>query len=121
MKTMKTETKHTPEPWSVFIPEDGMVYEGGDCPATIRAGGIHVATMAGARWSFSESKKANARLIAAAPELLGALEGLVDDYRKLFASYQEKTGERAFGWGLLPAETADKAIAKARGLEGGAK
>lgn len=119
---MKTnETKHTPGPWTVFVPASlDVCYEGGECPATIRGAGIHVATMPGEQPCFTRTEKANARLIAAAPELLEALEFLAHDYRVLFAAYQEKTGEKAFGWGLLSAERAVEAIAKARGENGGA-
>lgn len=115
---MKTETKHTPGPWRV-AKHDALRFtfhiDAG--PAGYERNRVAIVSGDSAR----DCAEANARLIAAAPELLEALEGLVDDYRKLFAAYQEKAGERAFGWGLLPAEMADKAIAKARGTEGGSK
>lgn len=63
----------------------------------------------------SDEMAANARLIASAPDLLAALEGLADDYAKLFEAYQKSTGEKAFGWGMFPVEIAKEAIAKARG------
>lgn len=110
---MNEKTKHTRGPWSVFIPEDGMVYEGGDCPATIRAGGIHVATMAGERWRFSETGKANARLIAAAPELLEALEFCLD---RLSDHYSGPFGTQTDVAALAVTRAA---IAKARGEKGG--
>ena len=70
---------HTPGPWSVFEPKSPFVcYEGGDSPATIVSGGVHIATMPGVRTlGLSETARANAHLIASAPELLAALERLV--------------------------------------------
>ena len=69
---MKT---HTPGPWSVYQPESiDTCYEGEDNPATIRAGGTHVSTIPGMRPQLSKRSLANAHLIAAAPDLLAALE-----------------------------------------------
>lgn len=103
---MKTETKHTPGPWTVFKPaSQDVCYEGGECPATIRGAGIHVATMPGERHCFSQTAEANARLISSAPELLEALEScawMVKD-----KDPEAYTKARA-------------AIAKARGEKGGA-
>ena len=71
---MKT---HTPGPWSVYQPESiDTCYEGEDNPATIRAGGTHVATIPGMRPQLSKRSLANAHLIASAPDLLAALERL---------------------------------------------
>ena len=69
---------HTPGPWSVFEPKSPFVcYEGGDSPATIVSGGVHIATMPGMRTcGLSETARANAYLISSAPELLAALERL---------------------------------------------
>lgn len=74
---MKSE--FTPGPWSVFEPKTpSLCYEGGDYPATIVSDGVHIATMPGARTrGLSDTARANARLIAAAPDLLLALERLV--------------------------------------------
>lgn len=106
---MNEKAKHTPGPWTVFKPaSQDVCYEGGECPATIRGAGIHVATMPGERSCFSQTAEANARLISSAPELLEALEFLV---RLL-----EQEGASEFVLG-----DARAAIAKARGLEGGAK
>ena len=73
---MKT---HTPGPWSVYQPESiDTCYEGEDNPATIRAGGTHVATIPGMRPQLSKRSLANAHLIASAPDLLAALSGIFD-------------------------------------------
>ena len=69
---MKT---HTPGPWLVYQPESiDTCYEGEDNPATIRAGGTHVATIPGMRPHLTGNRLANAHLIASAPDLLAALE-----------------------------------------------
>ena len=71
---MKT---HTPGPWIVYQPESiHICYEGEDNPATIRAGGTHVATIPGMRPHLTGNRLANAHLISAAPDLLAALERL---------------------------------------------
>lgn len=68
-----TEQKHTPGPWVV----DGDVIRGDQQ----RNGSISVASMLDVSYPYGrragESKHANARLIAAAPELLAALEGVL--------------------------------------------
>lgn len=70
------QSNYTPGPWSVFEPKSPFIcYEGGDSPATIVSGGVHIATMPGVRTlGLSETARANARLIASAPDLLAALE-----------------------------------------------
>ena len=68
---------HTPGPWSVYQPESiDTCYEGEDNPATVRAGGTHVATIPGMRPHMTGHRQSNARLIASAPDLLAALERL---------------------------------------------
>jgi len=57
-------SKHTPEPWTVVA----------DGPWVCDKGGFTVAIVATSGMS-SETLKANARLIAAAPELLAAAKG----------------------------------------------
>jgi len=68
-----TEQKHTPGPWVV----DGDVIRGDQQ----RNGSISVASMLDVSYPYGrragESKHANARLIAAAPELLEALQALL--------------------------------------------
>lgn len=71
-------TKHTPGPWSAYNKFSGLtlsnwrVSEGNSTPGI----GIGVAIMSGNR--SDEIEQANARLIAAAPELLEALTELLD-------------------------------------------
>lgn len=77
-------TKHTPGPW--FI--DGNVIRGDKQ----RNGSISIACTLNiaypyGRWS-GESEQANARLIAAAPELLEALQDMVDYYGTASASVE---------------------------------
>ena len=99
------QSNHTPGPWSVFEPKSQFVcYEGGDSPATIVSGGVHIATMPGVRTlGLSETARSNARLIASAPELLRALEWIVDDW------------ERVTNRTLPDDHEAKAAIAKAKG------
>ena len=69
---------HTPGPWIVYQPESiHTCYEGEDNPATIRAGGTHVATIPGMRPHLTGRSQLNARLIASAPDLLAALESIL--------------------------------------------
>lgn len=100
---------HTPGPWSVFEPKSPFVcYEGGDSPATIVSGGVHIATMPGVRTlGLSETARANARLIASAPDLLVSLIEL----ESMVAEMLPKHGP--CGWGELALEQARAAIAKA--------
>ena len=67
--------EHTPGPWGVRSHEAPTVWEGGEAPFTIAetASGRLIARGA----SQSSATFANARLIAAAPDLLAALRGLV--------------------------------------------
>lgn len=82
-----TEQKHTPGPWVV----DGDVIRGDQQ----RNGSISVASMLDVSYPYGrragESKHANARLIAAAPDLLDALKGLlgITDFHELFGSKTE--------------------------------
>ena len=61
---------HTPAPW-IFIADRR------DCFGSIRPLGGDGASIATVEWTDSGGTTANARLIAAAPELLLALEGLM--------------------------------------------
>lgn len=64
-------TSHTPGPWHVDIYGEYNVVESSDCRliATVRSG-------------RNSSLKADARLIAAAPDLLDALQNLVSDVHR---------------------------------------
>lgn len=95
-----SQAKHTPGPWVV----DGDVIRGDQQ----RNGSISVASMLDVSYPYGrragESKHANARLIAAAPELLDALveaasgysefsEGDCEILRKCRAAIAKATGE----------------------------
>lgn len=105
---MNTETKHTPGPWAVQRYANyigfGVYAHGRGCIAE--------------RWYDKQQDEpygpeilANARLIAAAPDLLLALEDLVNEIRAY--SSPECDDEGAIGAEELKA--ADAAIAKAKG------
>ena len=98
--TTNMKAQHTPGPWHINTMETVQ--------ATIHAHRGHVATVS--RGSMNEVSadeiEANARLIAAAPDLLAALEQclpILDAHRRA-----------ALGEGDLTARTARAAIAKAR-------
>ena len=71
-----SEAKHTPGPWSVKIRESsfrpGVFIEDGVCGPDGEQIRVHGFTL-----TNSETAKANARLIAAAPEMLEALRSIV--------------------------------------------
>lgn len=91
--------KHTPGPWRLIVGEYGCKRIGPDRPGHQR-GIVEVCATVGL---FDEEQdKANALLIAAAPELLEALEAILAD-RWLVIGEPE------------PLEKAHAAIAKARG------
>ena len=57
---------YTPGPWIVYQPESiHICYEGEDNPATIRAGGTHVATIPGMRPHLTGNRLATSHLIRA--------------------------------------------------------
>lgn len=77
-----SETKHTPGPWHIH--EDGMKFSREIYP--VNYGGkentercVLIARVSGWKGGFNTAKEAeaNARLIAAAPELLEALQAVV--------------------------------------------
>lgn len=70
-------SKHTPGPWAIYMPEEGH-----ECPG-IEAAGVSIIVFApellpcedgGVQGHTVEEAAANARLIAAAPQLLEALQ-----------------------------------------------
>ena len=87
-------TKHTPGPWRV---ESGPYYR------AIRVDSEVIADMRQISRSFNES---NARLIAAAPDLLAALEGMLEVFGDEFGAGESDT-----------CDAARAAIAKAKGTE----
>ena len=104
--------QHTPGPWE--IEEDdygGEIWLGGDgCGMIVVNGWVNGGCMAHpVEWA---KLQANARLIAAAPDLLAALEALFSDYKSLADS-----GDAGF-WSLedtVEGQQALAAIAKATG------
>jgi len=101
---VSTRAQHTPGPWTF------SVGEGGD-NLSIRAGDTAVVAgcgCCGSPWTDHKRAGANARLIAAAPDMLAALKGIMADTCDL---------EPAYCADLVP-ETRDlirAAIAKATG------
>lgn len=70
-----TEVKHTPGPWIVDPDSPTDISPADDLRLGIAS--ICHADEAGGRWEFGEQSKANAKLIAAAPDLLRCLEQYV--------------------------------------------
>ena len=66
------ETKHTPGPWVVDPDSPTDISPADDLRLGIAS--ICHADEAGGRWEFGQQSKANAKLIAAAPDLLEALQ-----------------------------------------------
>ena len=69
---MKTETKHTQGPWKAHVAHEllNVVTD-----SVVTVDGLHVADVASYGASIA-TRNANARLIAAAPELLAALKAI---------------------------------------------
>lgn len=101
-----TQTNHTPGPWVIN-------YHAGLNEYIIGPGkGLHIApVLAG---SGRPDAKANATLMAAAPDLLAALEALTPLAHDMHISHQMGKFD---SWAI---DAAEAAIAKARGLEPGA-
>ena len=78
MNTSNTQATHTPGPWTAVAnrPDE----DGGKLDRVRSADGHLVAGIPAYEHDQAE-EDANARLIAAAPELLAALEGLLAQYR----------------------------------------
>jgi hypothetical protein len=93
---MSEELKHTPGPWHV---DEQNVHSGQVCTCHGDTPGTWYEVWS-PNWGEGINQKANAQLIAAAPDLLEALKELRDWYR-------ENVG--------LPACKANAAIAKAEG------
>lgn len=101
-------SKHTPGPWKVFNGTD-VFPDDGDKEATRY---IADCDMASAAFISGEEARANARLIAAAPDLLETLKGMVGMYVELVES-----GDAGF-WDaekVTEVIAARSAIAKAEG------
>ena len=69
-----SEAKHTPGPWRASLWKERQ----GDTPC-VMAHGTPIAILHNCMITTDEERKANARLIAAAPELLEALEKITHE------------------------------------------
>ncbi len=70
--------KHTPGPWHTIREGSSTVY----VESRIGGGWVQEVSSCGPTANGSEEQEANARLIAAAPELLDALEMVMKKYSK---------------------------------------
>jgi hypothetical protein len=102
---------HTPGPWHIGEKrrdEIDIKHANKDTPGAISL----VLAKAIARQSWTDEGEANARLIAAAPDLLAALEQLIE----LCAVGDVDESTEALGWGATIL-SAKAAIARAKGQE----
>jgi hypothetical protein len=100
--------KHTPAPWTIqSFPRSVTVIAEGVALAFVYPRASSPAS--GARY---HEREANARLIAAAPELLAALKTLFDDYKRLADS-----GDCGF-WKLEDQSSGQQALAAIAKAEG---
>ena len=101
--------KHTPGPWEETDTEDYIDIDSG-CE---RICSVYVSDSFGSEYSPEEiaNKKANAKLISAAPELLEALQCLMSRVAKDAESYAQEGNEPI--WAFI--EDANDAICKAKG------
>lgn len=115
-------SKHTPGPWVVeewdVREPDGCVINGGLQVVAIKNGAkcsIYAATEDG----DGDEMEANLHLIAAAPELLAALEGLLADMRlrSMLDGDVDSDGCVVLSCGNGVLYAANKAIAKAKGID----
>lgn len=108
---MSTETRkaqHTPGPWTTFPQHFSTVPDGEDPDTYVGANGKAVCTVStwGADYANDTEAQANARLIAAAPEMLEALRALFDHCAMVHKHWGENSNQRE----------ADEAISAARAL-----
>lgn len=118
--------QHTPGPWAYEFNRDER-YSDGD---VISAEGFKVAIIAGfnfgthfggptrewqGEYDDNDEHEANARLIAAAPELLEALEDLIKKYERLHRMYELDMGADERFYAKPELRKSREAIAKARG------
>ena len=97
------EAKHTPGPWAVWPHLDSYHIRGQEKDIAF--------TRPATETHMGKEEQANARLIAAAPDLLAALEELVQ------ASYDSVNGKQYAPYHVEELGRATVAIAKARGGE----
>lgn len=109
---------HTPGPWVVSNDGCGIESDGEHiavCNAIAARENRKPGETMGVPGSIHPKNYANARLIAAAPELLAALEEITDAHESLLSAYLAETGKNGYGWGVIPVNTARAAIAIAKG------
>ena len=105
--TIETTVQHTAGPWHIGMKPGPMVYgPNGEQTADLRCGSM----------LSPDEAKANLRLIAAAPDLLAALEANADIFTNLIAYATQSLGARFVAQIRAAAEATDAAIAKAKGL-----
>ena len=97
------KTKHTPGKW--FFDAQENVIERGNGEGYVRICDVTKHRPA--------ETKANARLIAAAPELLEALKTITSKYRQNLKSAIENAGSLVLSFNIKELEKIEKAIAKA--------
>ena len=95
-----SDTKHTPGPWKANFVISGAAY--------IFGGDRNFARVFN-EWQDEANREANARLIAAAPELLEALESIAEFWNR------DQNEKAMIGACWHAIETAEAAIAKAKG------
>lgn len=93
-----SNSKHTPGPWVI---KDGILKS---------ENGYHLYSLE-ERPGLGHAAEANARLIAAAPELLESLEGLLNQAKQCFALTTSEESQK-----VLAMDAARAAIAKATGV-----
>lgn len=100
---------HTPGPWRVIVnPVRGVIVKGPN--------GVIIASRPLCKeWKRNEELYANARLIAAAPEMYEALEELRDKVWRIIDLHRDSEARAEANMAL---ERANAALAKARGDEG---
>jgi hypothetical protein len=117
-----TETKHTPGPWEIFSPDAGPDYHPG---IEALEGSFSIVVygdeddVTGVQGRTRPEALANAHLIAAAPDLLEALEGALPSLERLateeMRGNRAPTGQPPRTAALERYEIALAAISKARG------
>lgn len=114
-QTEQPRAAHTPAPWEVcraVTPTDGEFDFG--IAAKIEGGSVCIAEVFGrVAIDIRPAAEANAHLIAAAPELLSALQAIVEEIR----AYQSPECDDDGAPGAAELKAADAAIAKATGAQ----
>lgn len=116
---MAKTVEHTPGPWEVFIDDSGGKWSGWPLSIGAAYDDDKFVVRTGGQWPYEWDRKtsqseavANAHLIAAAPDLLDAVKGMVSMYVELVES-----GDAGF-WDaekVLEVIAARAAISKAEG------